>query len=78
MHELGLCAAIVDRVEERAKERRVARIKVRVGKQLAVHPDAFAQSFEIAAAGGVAEGAVAELLVVPGDGIVLELIEYAE
>jgi hydrogenase nickel incorporation protein HypA/HybF len=65
MHELGLCEAIVDRVEERARERPVARVRVRVGRLHHVHPDAFDQSFAIAAAGGVAEDAVAELLLLP-------------
>ena len=65
MHELGLCEAIVHRVEERAGERPVARVRVRVGRLHHVHPEAFEQSFMIAAAGGVAEDAVAELVLVP-------------
>ena len=65
MHELGLCEAIVHRVEERAGERPVARVRVRVGRLHHVHPDAFEQSFTMAAAGGVAEDAVAELVLVP-------------
>lgn len=65
MHELGLCQAIVQRVEERAGDRLVARIRVRVGRLHHVHPEAFEQSFSLAAAGGVAAGAVAELVLVP-------------
>jgi hydrogenase nickel incorporation protein HypA/HybF len=65
MHELGLCEAIVQRVEERAGDRPVARVRVRVGRLHHVHPEAFEQSFTIAAAGGVAEDAVAELVLVP-------------
>lgn len=65
MHELGLCSSIVEAVERRAGERDVARVTVRVGLLHHVHEDAFEQSFAIAAAGTVAEGAVAELIVVP-------------
>lgn len=65
MHELGLCEDIVAAVERRAGDRPVARVKVRVGRLLHVHPDAFEQSFTMAAAGGVAEGAAADLLLLP-------------
>ena len=65
MHELGLCEAIVHRIEERAGERPVARVRVRVGRLHHVHPEAFEQSFSMAAAGGVAEDAVAELVLLP-------------
>jgi hydrogenase nickel incorporation protein HypA/HybF len=65
VHELGLCEAIVHRVEERAGDRPVARVRVRVGRLHHVHPEAFEQSFSLAAAGGVAEEAVAELVLIP-------------
>ena len=65
MHELGLCEDIVAAVEDRAAGRAVVRVRVRVGALHHVHPEAFEQSFAIAAAGGVAAGASAELVVVP-------------
>jgi len=65
MHELGLCAAIVDKVAERAGERPVAKLRINVGRLLHVHPEAFDQSFAIAAMGTVADGAVAELVMLP-------------
>ncbi len=65
MHELGLCEAVVDAIEKRAGERPVARVRVRVGLLHHVHPDAFEQSFAIAATGTVAEDAAAELVVLP-------------
>lgn len=65
MHELGLCADVVAAVERRAGDRAVARVRVRVGCLHHVHPGAFEQSFAVAAAGGVAEDAVADLVVVP-------------
>jgi hydrogenase nickel incorporation protein HypA/HybF len=65
MHELGLCTSIVDAVEKRAGERSVAHVRIRVGRLNHVHPDAFAQSFALAAMGTVVEDAAAELVVLP-------------
>ena len=65
MHELGLCEDIVAAVEQRAGGRPVARVTVRVGGLHHVHPEAFEQSFAMAAAGGVADGAAAELVLLP-------------
>ncbi|MFI5040516.1 MAG: hydrogenase maturation nickel metallochaperone HypA [Acidimicrobiales bacterium] len=65
MHELGLCEDIVAAVERRADGRPVLKVRVRVGGLHHVHPEAFEQSFAVAAAGGPAEGAVAELVLVP-------------
>ncbi len=65
MHELGLCASIVDAIEHRAGERPVAKVRVRVGRLHHVHPEAFDQSFAIAAMGTVAEDAAAELVLLP-------------
>lgn len=65
MHELGLCTSIVDAVERRAGARPVAHVRVRVGRLHHVHPNAFDQSFTVAAMGTVAEDAVAELVLLP-------------
>ncbi|HET9602186.1 MAG TPA: hydrogenase maturation nickel metallochaperone HypA [Acidimicrobiales bacterium] len=65
MHELGLCASIVDAIEQRAGDRAVARVRVRVGRLHHVHPEAFEQSFAVAAMGSVAEDAQAELVLLP-------------
>jgi hydrogenase nickel incorporation protein HypA/HybF len=65
MHELGICEAIVNTVEARAGSRPVARVKVHVGRLQHVHPEAFEQSFTMAAAGSVADGATAELVFLP-------------
>jgi hydrogenase nickel incorporation protein HypA/HybF len=67
VHELGLCEAVVDAIERRAGERPVARVRVRVRVGLLhhVHPDAFSQSFAIAATGTIAEDAAAELVLLP-------------
>jgi hydrogenase nickel incorporation protein HypA/HybF len=65
VHELGLCSSIVEAVERRAGDRSVARVRVRVGQLHHVHPEAFEQSFAVAATGTVAEDAVAELVLLP-------------
>src|SRR5580704_11978451 len=65
MHELGLCSSIVDAIEKRAGERPVARVRVRVGRLHHVHPEAFDQSFAVAAMGTVVEDASAELVLLP-------------
>ncbi len=65
MHELGMCQGLVEAVERRADGRRVARVGVRAGTLLRVAPAALEQSFQLVAAGGVADGAGVELVVVP-------------
>ena len=65
MHELGLCASIVEAVEKRAGEREVQRVRVRVGRMHHVHPEAFEQSFAVAALGTVAQDAKPELVLIP-------------
>ncbi|MDQ6617066.1 MAG: hydrogenase maturation nickel metallochaperone HypA [Actinomycetota bacterium] len=65
MHELGLCSSIVETIERRAGKRPVAHVRVRVGRLHHVHPDAFDQSFAVAAMGTVAEDAAAELVLLP-------------
>jgi hydrogenase nickel incorporation protein HypA/HybF len=65
MHELGLCTSIVEAVERRAGDRPVARVRVQVGRLHHVHPEAFEQSFAVAARGTVAEDAAADLVLLP-------------
>jgi len=65
VHELGLCTSIVDAIERRAGDRPVAQVRVRVGRLHHVHPDAFDQSFAMAAMGTVAENALADLVLLP-------------
>jgi hydrogenase nickel incorporation protein HypA/HybF len=68
MHEIGLCESVLAAVERRAEGRPVAGLTLRVGTLLRVVPEAFAQSFEMVAAGSVAEGATPELVFVPVQG----------
>lgn len=65
MHEIGYCDGVLEAVERRAAGRRVARIGVRIGAKHRVVPEAFEQSFQHVAAGGVAEGASTDVTTVP-------------
>jgi Zn finger protein HypA/HybF involved in hydrogenase expression len=76
-HEIGLCEGVLDAVERRAAGRRVTRVTVRVGIRHAVVESALAQSFDLVAAGSVADGATIELITVEGDELVLESIRLA-
>jgi hydrogenase nickel incorporation protein HypA/HybF len=65
VHELGLCEAILEAVENRAQGRRVTGVKVRVGALHRVVEPVWDQAFTLAAAGTVAEGAAMNLEVIP-------------
>lgn len=65
MHEVGICEGVVETVQRRAGERPVEAIGVRVGAALRVVPDAFAQAFELVAAGTVAADARVEVVTIP-------------
>jgi hydrogenase nickel incorporation protein HypA/HybF len=65
MHEMSYCEGVLEAVERRAKGRPVVRVGVRIGAVHRVVADAFQQSFELAATGGPAEGAITEVVVAP-------------
>jgi hydrogenase nickel incorporation protein HypA/HybF len=65
MHELGMCEDIIHAIDMRAEGRRVEAVGVRAGVLLRVVDEAFAQSFEMASGGTVAQGAEVELTIVP-------------
>jgi hydrogenase nickel incorporation protein HypA/HybF len=68
VHEIGYCEGVLEAVERRANGRRVARIGVRMGTMHRIQADAFEQSFQLVAAGGVADGATASVVTVPARG----------
>lgn len=69
MHEVGLCEDLLAAVERRAAGRSVARVALRVGTLHRVVEPALAQAFEMVSAGGVAEGATIDLVVVPATAV---------
>ena len=66
MHELSLVTEIVRIASESAGEARIRRIVLEVGKLAAVQPDALRFCFQLAAEHTPAEGAVLEIIDVPG------------
>jgi hydrogenase nickel incorporation protein HypA/HybF len=62
---MSYCEGVLEAVERRANGRPVARVGVRIGAVNRVVAGAFSQSFELAAVGSVAEGAVTEVVTVP-------------
>jgi hydrogenase nickel incorporation protein HypA/HybF len=68
MHELGICEAVLERVEQRAGDRRVDGVGLRAGTGLRLVPEALQQSFELLTMGTVLDGAALELEIVPGRG----------
>lgn len=75
MHEVSLGEAILDAVERRAAGRKVRRVRVRVGTQHGVVAPALDQGFEMVSEGTVAEGAILDVVTVPGDELILESLE---
>lgn len=65
MHEMGMCQGVLAAVERRAQGREVARVGVRTGTLLRVEPEAFQASFELVAAGSIAERATTEVTITP-------------
>jgi len=75
VHELSYCEAVLEAVERRARGRQVSRVGVRIGTVHRIVAEAFQQSFEIAAVGGPAAGAVTEITVIPVMGHCMECRE---
>lgn len=65
MHEVGLVDGIVEAVQRRAGERRVAGFRVRIGTLHRAHQGPMDQALELVAAGTNLEGAVMELVQIP-------------
>lgn len=66
MHELGITRNIVSIVSERAKTSKVRRVRLEIGKLSAVMADALLFCFDVVAKGTVLEGAVLEIIEMPG------------
>jgi hydrogenase nickel incorporation protein HypA/HybF len=66
VHELALIESVVDAVTARVGDRRVARVRLRVGALAGVVPDAMQFCFDVATEATPLEGAVLEIESVPG------------
>jgi hydrogenase nickel incorporation protein HypA/HybF len=69
MHEISYCESVLEAVLRRADGRPVRRIGVRAGSLHRLVPAAFEQSFQLVAAGTLADGASTEVLAVPATAI---------
>jgi len=75
MHELSMCEGILDVVLEAAQERPVRRVQVAIGRDWAVSPESFDQSFQVAAQNTKAAGALIEQQQVSGEALTIKEIE---
>lgn len=66
MHELGITQNIVAIVAEHAKNTKVKRVLLEIGKLSAIMPDAIRFCFDICSLGTVLEGAILEIIETPG------------
>jgi hydrogenase nickel incorporation protein HypA/HybF len=66
MHELGICRNIVAIVSEAAKGRPVTRVTLEIGQLSGVVPDALRFAFEAVTLDTVLQGAVLEVIGIPG------------
>ena len=69
MHELSLCAGIVDVLREQARVHDYARVKtvwLEVGELATVEVEALRFGFDVATRGTLADGAALEIVTVPG------------
>jgi hydrogenase nickel incorporation protein HypA/HybF len=70
MHEMALCEAIVQMLEDQAKEHaytRVKRVRLSVGPLSCVEPEALQFSFDACTRGTLADGASLEILNAEGE-----------
>lgn len=70
-----MCEGILDVVLEAAQERPVRRVQVAIGKDWAVSPESFDQSFQVAAQDTNAAGALIEQQQVSGETLTIKEIE---
>lgn len=66
MHELGITQNIIAIVSENAQNKKVQRVLLEVGKLSAIMPDAIKFCFDICTQGTIVEGAILEILEIPG------------
>lgn len=81
MHELSIALALVELTSEEAERLRAARVNalyVRLGTSSGVVAEALRFSFDLAAAGTIAEGARLELEPVEGNDLQLRAMEVLD
>ena len=75
MHELSLAEALIELVEEESRKLASAHVRIvrlEIGAVAAVEPEAMRFCFDVVARGTSADGAVLDIITVPGRGRCLE------
>jgi hydrogenase nickel incorporation protein HypA/HybF len=71
MHEMALAEGVLQLVEETAMREKAQRVKLvvlEIGALSSVEPEAMKFCFEAVTSGGIAQGAMLEIIAVPGEG----------
>jgi hydrogenase nickel incorporation protein HypA/HybF len=66
MHELGITQNIIAIVKENAQGKKVQRVLLEIGQLSAIMPEAVKFCFDICAKDTIVEGAILEILEIPG------------
>ena len=78
MHELGIVESVLKSATAKAREsgaKKVTAIRLRVGDMEMLTPEALQESFGLAAAGTLAEGAKLHVEIIPGHEVIVDEIE---
>ena len=78
MHEMSLCEGIREIVEDQARRHaaeRISRVRLEIGRFSGVEKEALAFAFEVVMRGSVAEGAVLEMIDLPGKAMCYDCVE---
>ena len=81
MHELSLCQSIIEILKAQAEPhqyQRVRRVELRVGPRAMVEPASMVFAFGVASRGTLAEGAVLDVVEVPGRAVCLDCLHEGE
>ena len=75
MHELSITRSVVEAVAERADGSRVTRVRLQIGKQSAVMPEAIRFCFDLCAEDTLLAGARLEIEETPGQELLITEME---
>ncbi|EBA05814.1 hydrogenase maturation nickel metallochaperone HypA [Sagittula stellata] len=81
MHELSLCEGIRSVLEDTARQHgvaRIARVRLEVGRFAGVEKDALFFAFDVVMRGSAAEGAVLEVIDLPGQAMCYDCMKVVE
>lgn len=70
MHELGLCKSIIEIIQQKALDTQCTKVKkiiLEIGQLASIDNDALRFSFALATKGTVLQGAVLEIIEIPGE-----------